>query len=356
MDSTGQKLQETGGRYRRLAKQVSLIRWVIPVALFLIVFAFEVPEHLLLEIDAHPSAFGMELLVFGIVGPTMVAIVLNWIARNLNQLASAYEKIETFNADLEQKIQVRTEELAQANAQLLQLDRMKSEFVSLVSHELRAPLTNIQGGLELVLSGANISAPAQGNLAVIQAEVKRLIRLVQRILDVSVIESGQLTLNLGPIALRPHLRQVIEHLAITNKQHPIVLDIPPQVQLATADEDRLSDIVTSLVQNAIKYSPDGGAIRIQLWFDNDFAHIAITDQGVGIAPDDIPHLTEKFYRGHSGNHSNGYGLGLYFVNELIKAQGGQLEIRSDGVAGNGSTFTFTLPLEKETLYERDPAY
>ena len=347
---------DSGSRYRRLAKQVSLIRWIVPIILFLIVVGFEIPEHLIFEPEVHISAFGAELVVFGVLGPSLVAFVFNWIARNLNHLAAAYEQIESFNVDLERRIKARTDELSQANSELRQLDRLKSEFVSLVSHELRAPLTNIQGGLELLLSSETICSPVQNNLTIIQSEVNRLIRLVQQILDVSVIESGQLTLNRGPIALRPLLRQVIEHMALANKKHPIMLDIPPQMQLATADEERLTDIVTSLLQNAIKYSPDAGEIRVTLRFDNDFANVIVKDHGLGISPQDIPHLTEKFYRGHLSNHSNGYGLGLYFVNELIKAQGGSLKIESDGISGKGSTFSFTVPLEKETLYERDPAY
>ncbi|NWG16229.1 MAG: hypothetical protein HXY41_06295 [Chloroflexi bacterium] len=349
-------IQDSGSRYRRLARQVSLIRWIVPVILFLIVVGFEIPEHLILEPEVHISAFGAELFIFGVLGPSLVAFVLHWIACNLNHLAAAYEQIESFNVDLERRIRERTDELAQANEKLRQLDRLKSEFVSLVSHELRAPLTNIQGGLELVLSSENVCPPVQNNLTIIQHEVKRLIRLVQRILDVSVIESGQLILNLGPLALRPHLRQVIEHMTLTSSKHPIVLDIPPQVHLAIADEERLTDIMISLIQNAVKYSPDGGEIRVTLRFDNDFAYVSIKDHGLGISPEDIPHLTEKFYRGHLSNHSHGYGLGLYFVNELIKAQGGCLQIASEGIPGKGSTFTFTLPLEKETLYEYDPVY
>ncbi len=282
-------IQDSGSRYRLLAKQVSLIRWIVPVVLFLIVVGFEIPEHIILEPEVHASAFGAELVVFGVLGPALVGFVLNWIARNLNHLAAAYEQIEAFNVDLERRIQERTDELAQANEKLRHLDRLKSEFVSLVSHELRAPLTNIQGGLELVLSTENVCPPVQSNLTIIQHEVKRLIRLVKRILDVSVIESGQLTLTLGPIALRPLLRQVIEHMTLTNIKHPIVLDIPPQVQLATADEERLTDIVTSLIQNSVKYSPDGGEIRVALRFDNDFAYVSIQDHGLGISHEDIPH-------------------------------------------------------------------
>lgn len=342
--------------YRRLAGQVSRLRWIVPVALVLIVIAFEVPEHLIFEAELDHSTFWLELVIFGAVGPALVAAVLHWIAPNLNNLAAAYEQIEAFNVDLERRIQTRTAELAHANRELRELDRMKSEFVSLVSHELRAPLTNIQGGLELVLSSKDICPPVQDNLTVIQCEVKRLIRLVQRILDVSVVEAGQLALNIGPIALRPLLQQAINQTRLAHNKHAIVLDIPPHVHLASADEERLMDVVTNLLQNAIKYSPDGGEICVALRFDDDFAYISIKDHGVGIPPQDIPHLTKKFYRGQMGNHSSGYGLGLYFVNELIKAQGGKLIIESEGVPGKGAVFTFTVPLEKETLYERDFAY
>lgn len=347
---------DSGSRYRRLAKQVSLIRWIVPIVLFLIVFGFEVPEHLILEPDVHLSAFGAELIIFGVLGPALVAFVLNWIARNLNRLATAYEEIEHLNLDLEHRIQIRTAELARANEDLRQLDHLKSDFVSMVSHELRAPLTNIQGGLELVLSSGDTCPPVRNNLTVIQDEVRRLIRLVQRILDVSVIEAGQLVLNTGPIALRPLLRQVIQQIQSANPQRLITLDLPPQMQLALADEERLTDITASLLHNAIKYSPEGGDIRVNLHFDDDFAYVSIADHGLGIAPRDIPHLTEKFYRGRTGSQSSGYGLGLYFVSQLIQAQGGKLTIESEGVAGKGSVFTFTLPLEKETLYELDSTY
>ncbi len=343
-------------RYCKLAQQVSLMRWILPPALALFVLIFEFSEHTVVHNSPLESDFYLELLFFGLIGPILVGAVLSWIVHDLHELRHAYQAIHSLNAELEHKVAVRTEELARANAELRELDRLKSEFVSLVSHELRAPLTNIQGGLELVLSNNAVCPAVENNLIIIQSEVRRLIRLVQQILDVSVMESGQLALNLGPIALRPLLRQIVNQFALTHTEHPITLDMPSRMQLVIADEERLTDILTNLLQNAIKYSPDGGPIQIQLRFDDDFAYISVRDYGVGIAPDDIPYVTKKFYRGCMKHHSNGYGLGLYFANELIKAQGGRLTIKSEGIPGKGTTFTFTLPLEKETLYERDLAY
>lgn len=355
MHTTDGRNHYADSRYHNLARRVSLMRWIIPPALGLFVVTFEYAEHAFLHATPLDRDFYLELFFFGLIGPFLIAIILTWIVRNLRELQHAYQAINRLNTELEHKVVIRTEELARANNELRELDRLKSEFVSLVSHELRAPLTNIQGGLELVLSGEVVYPLIQDNLTIIQSEVRRLIRLVQRILDVSVIESGQLKLKLGPLVLRPLLRQIIRNMKLTNSKHPVVLDIPPQVQLVVADEERLTDIVTSLIQNAIKYSPDGGEIRVALRFDSDFAYVSIQDHGLGISPEDISHLTEKFYRGHLSNYSNGYGLGLYFVNKLVEAQGGCLKIESEGIPGKGSTFTITVPLEKETLYECDPA-
>lgn len=343
-------------RYSKLAKQVVYMRMIIPPALALFVVAFEFFEHTVMHNTPLTLDFYLELILFGLLGPFLIAIIFTWIIRNLHELEQAYRAIHDLNTTLEQKVAERTAELHHANQELRKLDQLKSEFVSLVSHELRAPLTNIQGGLELVQSNHNSSCQEHLNLNVIQDEVKRLIRLVKRILDVSVLESGQVNLNIGPIALRPLIDQVIEQIGMTNDTHIIRLHIPSQLPLTLADEEHLTDILTSLLQNAIKYSPDGGFIDIRLIADDKFTYVSIKDQGVGIVPQDIPHLTEKFYRGQINNQTNGYGLGLYFVNELIKAQGGWLTIESDGIAGHGATFTFSIPLESETLYELDSAY
>lgn len=343
--------------YLRLAQQVSLVRWIVPPSLALFVLSFELTEHTLVHSTPLDMDFLLELFVFGILGPILITVILTWIVRNLHELEHVHQAMHALNAELENKVALRTRELAHANEELRELDRLKSEFVSLVSHELRAPLTNIQGGLELMLSTTISCPPSQRNtLCIIQSEVKRLTRLVQRILDISVVDSGQLTLNRGPIALRTLLRQIIQNSVFLDKQHPVHLDLPPATQLVFADEDRLTDIISNLLQNAVKYSPAGGEIRIGLAFEDDMAHISIRDHGVGIKPEEIEHLTQQFYRGNSGSQADGYGLGLYFVNKLIELHGGQLQIESTGIPGEGSCFTFTVPLDQESLYELDFAY
>ena len=196
--------------YRQMSRQLGIIRWVLPLFLSFIVVGVEVSEHLIHDENPLYLDFSMEVVMFGIVGPVIIAGVLNWISKYLELLAQAYESIEAFNVELDKKIQLRTAELQAANEELRQLDHLKSEFVSLVSHELRTPLTNIRGGLEVVNADQNaVCTPrTRDTLSIVQSEVNRLIRLVQRILDISALESGQIRLNCGPVALAPLIRRI----------------------------------------------------------------------------------------------------------------------------------------------------
>jgi signal transduction histidine kinase len=282
------------------------------------------------------------------VGPIIIAGVLNWIAKNLELLAQAYERIEAFNVELDKKIQVRTAELEVANEELRQLDHLKSEFVSLVSHELRTPLTNIRGGLEVVNADQNaVCTPrTRETLGIVQSEVNRLIRLVQRILDVSALESGQLRLNCGPVALAPLIRQIKRDSLLFDEKHPLVLELPSEPVMVIADEDRITDVMTNLLSNAIKYSPQGGVIVVKLTNLDDCVQISVKDQGVGIKLEEQQHLMRQFYRGSVEANIPGYGLGLYFARKLLEAHGSKLEVESSGVPGEGAEFHFKLPADE----------
>jgi signal transduction histidine kinase len=226
---------------------------------------------------------------------------------------------------------------------------MKSEFVSLVSHELRTPLTNIRGGLEVVNSEQNaVCSPViSDTLTIVQAEVNRLIRLVQRILDVSTLESGQLRLNFGPVALGPLIRQIKKESLLFDDAHPLQLEMPPEPLLVIADEDRITDVLTNLFSNAIKYSPEGSPIIVRLMHCGDCVKISVRDHGIGITSNEQQHLMRQFYRGVEGKNIQGYGLGLYFARKLVEAHGSRLEVESTGTPGEGTEFRFTLPVDKE---------
>ncbi len=344
-------------RYRQLARRIGVVRGIVPVVLFVVVCGVEASEHIIREGGRDILDFLLEVSLFGVIGPAVVAGVLTWIINNLELLAQAYERIETFNVELEQKIQVRTAELETANRDLRQLDRLKSEFVSLVSHELRTPLTNIRGGLEIVMAEPMVtcSSVTRDTLTIVQVETNRLIRLVQRILDVSAFESGQLKLNCGPIAIRPLIHRLAKDSLLLDAAHPLHLDMPTEPLLVFADEERLTDILTNLLSNAIKYSPGEHPIVIRLARWGDMAQITIKDYGLGIAPEEQPYVIQRFYRCRAHRDIPGYGLGLYFSNKLVEAQGGRLWVESKGIPGEGSEFHFTLPIDKEIGDGADPA-
>ena len=333
---------------RQLAQQVAFIRWIVTLSLFTFVAGFETLEHLIVEGEPLSWRFSFEILFFGVVGPALVFVILSWIRYNLLQLVHAYEEIHSLNTDLETRIEVKTDELVQANEKLRELDRLKSEFVSLVSHELRTPLTNIHGGIELVLQDIDSHSEAQCNvLTVVQSEVKRLIKLVKHILDVSALQAGQLQLTRGIVALRPLIHNVVARCEASNKIRHFIFDFPPQLQPVWADEDRLADVLDNLINNAIKYSPEGSEIRVKATSEANHVQIMVKDEGVGISLADQERLFQPFYRGENvTNAVQGYGLGLYFCHQLIQSHGGKIWVESTGKPGMGTTFHLYLPVDK----------
>ncbi len=259
--------------------------------------------------------------------------------------AQLYEQIER---DAEAQAQM-LEELQQANERLRELDRLKSEFVSLVSHELRAPLTNIKGAVELLLDNTMASESEEEErpselLQVINGEVGRLTRLVQGVLEVTRIEAGQLWVQQEPLDLRGHLEKIVNQLKLRAPAHQFVLPDQDQVPPVLADPDRIDDILTNLLDNAVKYSPQGGQIRVEARPAVDQLIISVNDEGVGIPQSQQASVFDKFHRVDMSDarQSYGYGLGLYITRKLVEAHGGEIWV--DSKPGKGTRFSFTLPL------------
>ncbi len=342
---------------QQLARRVSIVRWIVPFVLFAVVLFFETSEHIVGENNADVN-FSFELIVFGVIGPALVLLILTWIHEGLIQLAQAQDEIRALNANLEQRVYERTVELAQANQQLQQLDRLKTEFVSLVSHELRTPLTNIQGGLELILQDDTVpnNNSLYDILQVVQSEVLRLSNLVKNILDVSAIEAGHLRLNRGTVMLRPLITQVWESCSLTGQiDHQLVVTLAKNAQTVWADENRLADVLTNLLGNAVKYSAAGSLIQLSAARQNDQIHLMINDEGIGISEVDRARIFDMFHRGEEVTKQNiqGFGLGLYFCKKIIQAQGGDIwvEERSDGK--QGACFHIVLPIDRLQSHNGD---
>jgi signal transduction histidine kinase len=310
-------------------------QWVVPSFLSVTAIIFELVEHGS-ENDWVGAGFMGEMIIFGFMGPIIITLILAWMRLLMKAERQAAAELQTLNRALENKVNERTAaleqrnaELARANQELQHLDEMKSEFVSLVSHELRAPLTTLNGGLELALQNAEtISPSARRTLETMVNESARLTKLVQTILDVSRLEAGKMTINPGPVALRPLMEQAAEVILIPNHR-PIEWKFSADLPPAWADEIHLEEIIRNLMRNAEKYTPPGSLIHLCAELQGDRLCISIKDHGKGVPPDLQDYIFERFGRGQSGeNAPPGWGLGLYFARKLIKMQNGSIHVKS----------------------------
>jgi len=341
-------------------KQVNVIRFVLPFILFFIVASYEVWEHWALKgriaFDFHLT---YEVLFFGVFGPAAVFVVLSYIIKLLKKEIATSTKLESLNRNLEVKVAQRTDalklrnsELAHANEELKQLDRLKSDFVSLVSHELRGPLTTLNGGLEVALQNKQALPPeSRRTLEVIARESQRLTRFVQTILDVSRLDAGKFTFNPGPVAVLPMLRRTIE-VNCECDDHKVFLDIPEDLPPVWADEVFLEKIIANLLANAVKYSPPSQPVELAASVVNNELKITVIDHGGGIPFADQHKIFERFNRLESGDciETKGWGLGLYFAKTLTEAQDGKIAVKSpihDSDDAPGTAFTITLPITAE---------
>jgi PAS domain S-box-containing protein len=284
------------------------------------------------------------------------------ILRDITTPKMAEESMRRLYGELEEKVRERTrtlelthrdleernEELRQAYEELKELDRLKSDFVSMVSHELRSPLTNISGAVELMLQEEELSdVYARKMLGVVGDQSERLIRLVRGILDVSRIDAGKLFLDRKEVDVLPLLERVMNSLKATTVFHWFELPTADELPPVWGDEDRIEEIFFNLLDNAIKFSPSGGQISIQTQAREEEITISITDPGVGIAPDNQERIFQKFHRLDSDDSrvSYGHGLGLYITKGLVEAHGGKIWVES--AEEEGSTFSFTMPLARK---------
>ena len=263
--------------------------------------------------------------------------------------AQAYREIESLNAGLEARVQERTAELEAANARLKQLDRLKSQFLAHVSHELRTPLTSIVGFADNMIEGlvGSLNMKQEQYLTRIKANGNRLARMITDLLDLSRVEAGKMVLSFDYVVLPEVVTEVIEQLRplATAKHLQVDLHSHDPLLRVWADHDRLSQILTNLIDNAIKYTPEGATISVHLSVaDQEMARIVVRDTGQGIPADALPKLFDPFFRVQQQERSQtkGLGLGLAIVKDLVDLHGGSISVQS--TVHEGTQFSFSLPL------------
>lgn len=267
----------------------------------------------------------------------------------LNEVAEARGELEALNVELEDKIGVRTRELESTVAEmavileeLKVLDRMKTEFVALVSHELRAPLTNILSGVELILDSEHeLTLSARESLKLVQAETQRLARLVATVLDMSALEAGQFPISFNPISVEDVARKVYGRFLETDVSERLCLDLPHDLPDVLADEQALDSVFFHLLDNAFKYAPKG-EISIEAWEEGIYVYVSVCDAGPGIPSNERERVFDMFHRvdARDSREVYGYGLGLPMARRFMEAMEGGIKVE-DGPRG-GARLVFWL--------------
>jgi signal transduction histidine kinase len=253
-------------------------------------------------------------------------------------------------ADEEKLVAVaRMAAIAMQNARLYRATQeavhLRDEFLAIASHELKTPLTSILGQGQLALrrlerDGQLGSVQGARTLEVITQQGQKLSRLVSQLLDVSRLESGKLTVEPEPTDLAALLEQVVASAQVWSERHPITLEAPPALPLAL-DPLRLEQVLTNLLDNAIKYSPDGGAIEVSLAVADGAVELSVRDHGLGVPPEKRAYVFERFYQAHAQEHRSGLGLGLYVSRQIVELHGGTIDCAFP--ADGGTRFVVRLP-------------
>ena len=256
-----------------------------------------------------------------------------------------------FTTSIVNRLRAEEKELAVANLKLEEQDRLKSQYVLTVSHDLQSSLSTIQSCLKVVLSDltGEISEKSREMISRAEQRSRYLLHFVKGLLDLSKMRADK-ELDKKPISLSETITKVIEQLKPRMEEKELSLTVENSVSgtLISANPDAMEQLFTNLISNAIRYTPWGGKITVgcQLSTVNGFIQVSVEDTGIGIPQEDLPHIFEDFYRAKNAQalEKDGTGLGLSIVKQIINSHGGEIWLESQ--VGKGSRVTFTLPKER----------
>jgi signal transduction histidine kinase len=277
------------------------------------------------------------------------------VRQRVAELEHANREIADLNSSLQRRIDEATAELKERYEQLTELDRMKSQFLSIASHELKTPITAMSGFLQVALrrvrrlgeggAAAPVAESLRGiteQLEVVYRQTGKLARLVDELLDVSRIQTGRIEFRYGDVDMGELANEVATRMQLTTTTHKIAVHNDSR-NVVTADRDHLEQVLNNLVTNAIKYSPAGGSITIDVRPDEGGVRLSVTDQGIGIPEKELEAIFGLFYRSpdRAARDAAGMGLGLYISKEIVVRHGGRIWAESGGT--KGSTLNVVIP-------------
>ena len=304
--------------------------------------------------DDAGRAVAVELTITNLPDKTGQSAGMAVILRDITERKHREEEIRRLNANLSEQVAERTrelaekvEQLARANTELQKLDQMRTEFISLVSHQIRAPLTNMRGAVERMgVDCGAVNLTCTRMFAILNQQAERLDHLVRDVLNATRLEAGELVLQPEPISIMPIVQQVAEQTRARVSQRPIQLPTKPGLPLVFADRDRVAEVLANLLDNADKYAPPGQEVAIDVRADQTEVTLSVRDAGRGLPLRDLERVFDRFYRADNSEAQvvYGYGLGLYVCRRLIEAQGGR--IWAENAPDGGAVFSFTLPVAR----------
>jgi signal transduction histidine kinase len=230
------------------------------------------------------------------------------------------------------------------------VEQMKSDFVSTVSHELRAPLTSIYGFAETLLRQdiPFSDEERQTFLGYIASETKQLTTIVDTLLGVARLDAGEMLVELAPADVGTIVNEVVSSAQATANDHRFVVDVPKEPLAATADREKLRQVLANLVDNAVKFSPEGATVTVEARRAGGAVEVRVVDEGIGVPADERERIFSKFHRAEgSARGRAGTGLGLFIARGLVRAMGGRIWV--DSAEGQGSSFAFELPLAADSV-------
>jgi signal transduction histidine kinase len=291
------------------------------------------------------------------------------LRQRVSELEQANETIGALNADLQRRVEAATAELRGQYEQLQELDRLKNQFMSVASHELKTPVTAMSGFLQVALrrlrkrldaghpdpqAWAAEQRALTEQLVIVHRQTTKLARLIDELLDVSRIQSGRVEFRYAEMDLLQLAHEVVERMQTTTTAHTIRVEGAAPVPLV-ADRDHIEQVLNNLITNAVKYSPDGGEVTVRVGTDGGRAALAVTDRGIGIPAEELSSVFGLFYRSpdRRARDVGGMGLGLYISKEIVDRHGGEIRVVSE--LGKGTTFEVRLPRKARAQPSGDAA-
>ena len=299
-------------------------------------------------------SFWWKFLVGGALAATTAVLMVRWLARGmtkpLRDMAQAAGVMAT--GDYSQRVRTDSRDevgqLAVAfnrmSADLESLEKLRRELVANVSHELKTPISALRAHIENLLDG--VEAPDPHTLQVMLQQSERLSRLVEQLLDLSRLESGDVPMDRHEVPLASLVSEVVSEIDVASAGRGVQLraDVPADLPPVLADRERVHQVLFNLLDNAVRFTPAGGRVEVRAHRVNGHCEVEVSDTGPGIPKEHLPRLFERFYRvDHSRSRGDGgTGIGLAIARSVVEAHGGH--IRAESKIGEGSVFTFDLPV------------